>query len=227
MRDLVSLDVPSTAPRVCGCYLGSFDPPHRGHVALVHELVREADEVLLLVPTRHFHKNPSYPANATFDQRLEMLRAVFAGQPVHVGLTGTVLFLELDTALQQRLPASSILFAMGDDTFRRLSESPAYYARCGKPWGDGERRRLADLRRRCRVWNRSGRLPSARPVEARWSDVSSSHVREQAAQLWRRGAGAAEWHSRLDSTVSPVVVDLILRDRLYRCTMSSPIRTHP
>ena len=77
-----------------GCYLGSFDPPHFGHLALARAMLEEVDSLVLLVPTSHFHKHPVFPKNATFEQRLAMLEAIRAetGLPIHTGLTDVVLF---------------------------------------------------------------------------------------------------------------------------------------
>jgi cytidyltransferase-like protein len=201
-----------------GCYLGSFDPPHRGHLALARALLEEVDEVLLLIPTMHFHKTPTYPSNATFDQRLQMLEAVRTMAPgkIHLGLTDVVLFLELDARLRRRYPGALVVFAMGDETFAKLSGSAEYFRRVGRTWDRAQERSLIDLQSRCHVWNRSGASPLARQMTATLSGISSTRVRNAVGQLWCSNAADAAWSRVLHPMVPAAVIEDVRRFGLYR-----------
>jgi len=63
-----------------GLFGGSFDPPHRGHVALVEAARRELglDPVVVLVTVRPAYKRVETPV----ETRLELARAAFPGCPV-------------------------------------------------------------------------------------------------------------------------------------------------
>ncbi len=58
---------------------GSFDPPHRGHIAIVKEALRQLDiDELIVVPA---YLNPfKTSSGAPAALRLEWLRAIFAGE---------------------------------------------------------------------------------------------------------------------------------------------------
>lgn len=220
MLDSLILTEPSNLARAAsiGCYLGSFDPPHRGHLALARALLDEVDQVLLLIPRTHFHKTPKYPSNATFDQRLQMLEALrfTAAGRIHLGLTDVVLFLELDAMLRERYPSALVLFAMGDETFAKLCGSAAYFHRLGRTWDQSRQQSLIDLQSRCRVWDRSGSSPLARPMTATLSGISSTKVRDAVGQLWRSNADRETWRSVLHPLVPAPVIEDIRRFGLYR-----------
>lgn len=220
MPDSLLLTEPSNLVNTAsiGCYLGSFDPPHRGHLALARALLDEVDEVLLLIPTKHFHKTPTYPSNATFDQRLQMLETVRTTTPgkIHLGLTNVVLFLELDALLRRRYPSALVLFAMGDETFAKLSGSAEYFRRAGRTWAQSQQRSLLDLQSRCRVWNRSGASPLARQMTATLSGISSTRVRDAVGQLWGSNADDGAWRRVLHPLVPAAVIEDIRRFGLYR-----------
>ena len=60
---------------------GTFNPPHNGHVALVHAAEEEfGDEVVVLVAARPGHKEVQLDA----DTRLELTRAAFPGYEVEL-----------------------------------------------------------------------------------------------------------------------------------------------
>jgi nicotinate-nucleotide adenylyltransferase len=65
-----------------GLFGGAFDPPHRGHVALLAAAQRELglDDVIVLVAADPGHKDVDTPA----DVRLRLARAAFPGEQVEL-----------------------------------------------------------------------------------------------------------------------------------------------
>ena len=65
-----------------GLFGGAFDPPHRGHVALLDAARRELglDRVIVLVAADPGHKHVDTPA----DVRLRLARAAFPGEEVEL-----------------------------------------------------------------------------------------------------------------------------------------------
>jgi len=65
-----------------GIFGGAFDPPHRGHVALLAAARRELDlgRVIVLVAADPGHKDVDTPA----DVRLRLARAAFPGEQVEL-----------------------------------------------------------------------------------------------------------------------------------------------
>ena len=70
----------SSLPDVLGLFGGAFDPPHRGHVALLEQARRQLglDRVIVLVVAEPGHKAVDTPADA----RLQLARAAFPGDEV-------------------------------------------------------------------------------------------------------------------------------------------------
>jgi cytidyltransferase-like protein len=201
--------------RTLGCYFGSFDPPHRGHVALARALLEETDAVLLLVPTWHFQKSFTFPAHASPCQRVKMFGHALSNPRLLAGTTETLLFLEIDARLQEFLPSTRVLFAMGDETYQRVSESRRYFLRAGKTWDRSCHAALQHLLSRCLVWNRSGAFGSGRVLPDS-PPISSTQVRTLAQRLWSSNASVTSWHQTLDPLVPLSVVDDIRSSGLYR-----------
>ncbi len=197
-----------------GCYFGSFDPPHHGHVAIARALIEEADAVLLLVPTWHFHKSLAFPAHASPSQRVEMLDHAVSSPAILAGATETILFLEIDTHLRQAFPTARVLFAMGDETYARVRASQRYFRKAGKPWDRPCDTALRDLLERCVVWNRSETFSEGRKLPS--PPISSTQVRAIAQRLWASHASLASWHQALDPMVPHMVAEDIRRLGLYR-----------
>ena len=198
-----------------GCYFGSFDPPHRGHVALARALLAETEAVLLLIPTWHFQKSFTFPAHATPSQRVAMFDKAFSNPGLLAGTTETLLFLEIDARLQASFPSARVLFAMGDETYQRVCASQRYFVRARKTWDGPREAALRNLLSRCLVWNRSGAFGAGRVLSSVPS-VSSTQVRAIAERLWNSHASVTSWHQALDPLVPPSVVDDIRSAGLYR-----------
>jgi cytidyltransferase-like protein len=201
--------------RTLGCYFGSFDPPHRGHVALARALLEETDAVLLLVPTWHFQKAFTFPAHASPSQRVEMFGHALSSPRLLAGTTETLLFLEIDARLQEFFPSTRVLFAMGDETYQRVGASQRYFVQAGRTWDGHCDTALQQLLSRCLVWNRSGAFGGGR-VMSSVPPISSTQARAIAQWLWGSHASATAWHRALDPLVPPSVVDDIRSSGLYR-----------
>jgi len=181
MHDLTLSILPAVdSPRSVGIYLGSFDPPHRGHVFVVRQLLRRFDAVLVLVAGRHFEKTVRYPLNATYAQRLRMLESAFGTERgrVGIGLAREVLYLRLAALVQERYPRSSVGIGMGDDSYARLMRSKEAFERSGLAWSEREEARLRSLGRKVIVFGRHGCGPAHVTVPEELRCVSSTRVRE-------------------------------------------------
>lgn len=66
------------APAKLAILPGAFNPPTRAHMAMAAAALDEVDEVLFALPRRFPHKEY---AGASFETRLELLRAALAGHP--------------------------------------------------------------------------------------------------------------------------------------------------
>ncbi len=107
-----------------GIFGGSFDPIHLGHLILVEQCRDQAqlDRVLLIPAPRPPHKINK--AEASFDERLDMLNLAISGNPhLHLetcerdrpGLSYTVDTLKF---LQQRDPNNEWFLILGGDSVR-------------------------------------------------------------------------------------------------------------
>src|SRR5581483_9449122 len=65
-------------PSRLGVFPGSFNPVTVAHLALARAALRHVDEVVFVLPRVFPHKNYR---GATFEQRLELLRAATADEP--------------------------------------------------------------------------------------------------------------------------------------------------
>ncbi len=114
-----------------GYFGGSFDPPHRGHLAVARAArQRFALDRVLLAPTGRQPLKPDGPS-ASFNDRLSMTRLLCAGEP---GLEASAIDVPhpdgspnytADTLsrLREDLPASASLFAIvGADAFLGLPQ---------------------------------------------------------------------------------------------------------
>ncbi len=104
---------------------GSFDPPHRGHVAVVDELLRRqvADRVVV-VPAARSPLKAGVPAAA--GDRLAMLRIALAGRPgveiwtVEISRPGPSYTVETLREARRRWPADELLLVLGADAWAQL-----------------------------------------------------------------------------------------------------------
>jgi nicotinate-nucleotide adenylyltransferase len=181
---------------------GSFNPPHRGHLALArHARAQLGLERVLLMPA---HISPGKPAVADPgpERRLEMCRLAAAGvegvraSALEVERNGPSYTVDTLRTLHAEHPDNELVFILGGDVARTL---PA--------------------------WHESGALPAlarfavarraqAEPALAQWPidtltmpaiDISSSLVRDRV----RRGLAIAD-------LVSPAVAAYIAAHGLYR-----------
>lgn len=172
--------------RRIGILGGTFDPIHRGHVA-VAEYVREAlalDAVLLLPAGDPPHKR----CQASCENRLEMARIAVAGCAAGLSVSDMEVFREgktytVDTLrqLKRENPESKISFIIGLDTLSQLAgwrEFAAVAGMCeflvaGRPGTADDHARAELLKSRY-----SARV---RFLDFSGPDVSSTYIRELAA----------------------------------------------
>jgi len=112
-------------PRL-GILTGTFDPVHRGHIALAKAALVAGglDGVLLMVNPAPEHKT----GVAALADRLEMTRLAVADEPglgVYDGvLAGEPQVAATFAALARELGSKSVVFVMGIDTLARLDRWP-------------------------------------------------------------------------------------------------------
>ncbi len=115
-------------------YGAAFDPPHLGHMDVVHQLLQQFDQVLLIPSARHaFGKQMS-----SYQKRLQMLQTIIAEQfPKHGNeynrvtistveqqlLTAdpgrkAVFSFDLLTVLQDEMPDAKLTLVIGPDNAR-------------------------------------------------------------------------------------------------------------
>lgn len=103
---------------------GAFDPPHRGHVAMVRKLVRQRGiAAVWIVPVaRHPFGKPMSP----FARRFAMCRLAFGGLSKQVTikraeqqLRGTSYTVRTLKALHRRSPGIRFAIVLGSDSFKR------------------------------------------------------------------------------------------------------------
>ena len=204
--------------RTLCAYLGSFDPPHRGHEWLIAQLLARFETVLVLVPGRHFEKTIRFPFNAALEQRLAMLRLIAArpgNQRLAGGLAREVLFIRLAAHLRREFPQAEISFGMGSDTFERLLDSPRYYARSGLAWTAGDQRALERLQHNVLVFGRSANGGQTLAVPEAVRRISSTRVRATVKRLRSEQASEADWQAALRPLTAPDVLRYIRAAGLY------------
>ena len=123
-----------------GIFGGTFDPPHRGHVAVAAEAARLlALDRLLVIPTGIPPHKVLPPDAPDAEDRLAMTRLAFADIPIaevredelrREGKSYTYLTLE---ALRQEMPEAEFWLIMGADMFLKLEswkEARRIFAAC-------------------------------------------------------------------------------------------------
>ena len=110
-----------------GIFPASFNPPTLAHLALIREAKKQGklDEILVLLDIQAMDKEP---VDATFEDRLAMLKRVFRRDPkVSIGLSNQGLFLEKLRPLRALYPTSSeVVFIVGFDTILRVMDKKYY-----------------------------------------------------------------------------------------------------
>lgn len=107
-------------------YGGSFDPPHLGHMAIAHALLRRFDlDEFVLVPAFHApHKKRAAPTSA-FD-RYAMLSLVTANEPrislskIEIEQPSPTYTVETLFKLKSMLRDARIFFVMGADSWSQI-----------------------------------------------------------------------------------------------------------
>jgi nicotinate-nucleotide adenylyltransferase len=105
--------------RRLGVLPAAFNPPTRAHIALARAALDSVDEVLFVLPREFPHK--SY-ADATFDQRLEMLLDA-TGDETRYSIAASERGLFIDIADECRDaygPETALLFICGRDAAERI-----------------------------------------------------------------------------------------------------------
>lgn len=201
-----------------GVFLGSFDPPHRGHVWIANDLLEHFEKLLILIPETHFHKTIIPGQNAGLDERLTMITEIWKLAPdrIGIGLTEEVLILRLDQKLQEMFPQATIGFGLGEDLWKRVLDTASYFERSGLEWTQKDERHLELLRARIVVYDRSERREGGISLPPDIAEISSTRVRRTVADLVSSGLDADNWREALDPLVLPGVSERIHETGLYR-----------
>jgi cytidyltransferase-like protein len=217
MSELQWVTRPKQQPRSVAGLLGSFDPPHLGHVWIVHRLLERFDLVALLVPAFHFEKSVRFPDNARLSQRLAMLRVVrkAAPQRIALGVAHQVLYLQVAANLRDSFPHATVGFGMGNESYQKLLDSPQYCRRIGLPWTDDDRQAIEILCRNVVVFARTAQARDALAMPECVRHLSSTSVRARVHQ-WADSPAVSIYEERLQDMVLPGVAALIGHHELYR-----------
>ena len=199
----------STEPLLrIGLFGGTFDPPHRGHIAVVADVADalDLDQVLWIPAGQPPHK--SSLSMAPLVLRLEMTRAVigvdsrFKLSRIEAGRMGPSYTVETAYALKDGCPEAKLFLIIGTDQFRQLHL-----------WKDPERLlSLVELV----VMDRGGQqgaehvpnVPGAENahfVPVRKINISSTDVRV-----------AVNDGQNVSTLIPAAVEEIILREGLYR-----------
>lgn len=115
--DLIA--APAAQPRALALLPGSFNPPTRAHVDMARAALDFVDAVLFVLPREFPHKSWT---GATFDQRLEMLRRVAAGDSrLGVAVSDRGLYIEMAREAQALFPGRRIELVLGRDAAERIA----------------------------------------------------------------------------------------------------------
>jgi nicotinate (nicotinamide) nucleotide adenylyltransferase len=107
------------SPQRLGVLPAAFNPPTRAHLALARAALDSVDEVLFVLPREFPHK--SY-ADATLEQRLEMLLAATSDEPGYsIAASDRGLFVDIaDECRAAYSPETALLFICGRDAAERI-----------------------------------------------------------------------------------------------------------
>lgn len=217
MKSELQINIPPRPVKTLGCFLGSFDPFHKGHEWITEKLLTLYDAAILWIPAVHFEKKALYPENATYEQRLDMLTAYCTTQKgrLGLGLTREVLFIRLHDAITGLFPGIHVYWGMGEDTYHRFRLSKEYYPRMGIDWTAADARKLNEMNRHITVFSRSGNATRfIRPPKAIQS-ISSTTIRKKVFDLHAGNVSGKEWHRRLTPMVRPEIIDYIQTHKIY------------
>lgn len=179
---------------------GAFNPPTRAHVALAEAALREADEVLFVLPRAFPHKEYE---GASFADRLRLLDEVVAGcARFSLGVSEGGLFADIAREARAHYPRGVALnFLCGRDAAERIVNWN--YGRDGavgamlEDFGllvarrEGEYEPPAHLRRHIRTL----------ALDSGWDAVSATTVR-------RRIAARQEWRDLVPEPIAAMVEEI-------------------
>lgn len=158
-----------------GCYGGTFDPVHHGHLILARQAVEELNlDRLIFIPNAVSpHKITARSAPA--DLRLAMLRAAIRGEPrfevddTELRREGLSYAIDTMLELKERWPEATLFYLIGEDNVGELHS-----------W-----RRIEELRMLVQfvVLSRSGEKAVHPFVTLRRSiDISATEIRKRVAK---------------------------------------------
>ena len=191
-----------TLPTRLAVFPGAFNPPTRAHLALAEAALREADEVLFVLPRVFPHK--AYEG-ASFEDRLRLLEAaVAASARFSLAVSEGGLFLDIAREARRHYGANvELSFLCGRDAAERIVN-----------WNysepDAVRRMFEEfallVARRAGEYEPPAQLrPHIRTLtmESGWDEVSATAVR-------RRIAAGEAWRDLVPEPIVPLV------ERIYR-----------
>ena len=119
-------DASTELPLRIGLFGGTFDPPHRGHIAVAADVADalDLDQVLWIPAGQPPHK--SLVGAAPLAVRLEMTRAAvkvdsrFEVSDIEVGRRGVSYTLDTVRALRENYPGTILFLIIGTDQFREF-----------------------------------------------------------------------------------------------------------
>ncbi|MDP9053360.1 MAG: adenylyltransferase/cytidyltransferase family protein [Acidobacteriota bacterium] len=184
---------------------GAWNPPTLAHVAIAKAALRQADEVIWVMPRVLPHKNFEGPG---FQARCRMMEAVVRQTP---GFSAAVseggLYAEMAAEARENFGLDTkVAFALGRDAAERISGWD--YGRPGvfEEFLGQHKLLVAARQGEYAPAARHAASISALPMEASWDEVSSSEVR-------RRIAGGEAWHNLVPQVIIPMVESLYMESR--------------
>lgn len=195
---------------------GTWNPPTVAHVDIARAALRQADEVIWILPRAFPHKNFE---GAEFEARRDMLETI---SREHAGFSAAVsgggLYVEIAAEARAYFgPQTEISIALGRDAAERIST-----------WDYGVPGVFDELVRRHKllVAARRGEYEpairhrdriSSLPMESSWDEISSSEVR-------RRIAAGEDWRHLVPAVIADMVEDLYQEGIFYGST-GTAVRT--
>ena len=201
-------DASSALPLRIGLFGGTFDPPHRGHIAVATDVTDALDlDQVLWIPAGH-PPHKLLADTAPLALRVEMTRAVISADSrfkmtgIEAERMGPSYTVETAQALKESYPGAKLFLIIGTDQFRQLHL-----------WKDPEKLlSLVELV----VMDRDGRhgwdhtphlagVENAHFVPVRKIDISSTDVRI-----------AVNDGQNVTTLIPSAVAEIIVREGLYR-----------
>ena len=119
-------DASSALPLRIGLFGGTFDPPHRGHIAVATDVADALDlDQVLWIPAGH-PPHKLLADTASLALRVEMTRAVISADSrfkmtgIEAERMGPSYTVETAQALKENYPGAKLFLIIGTDQFRQL-----------------------------------------------------------------------------------------------------------